>query len=183
VYSLSSHQERYNNIHFAIKLTCVECIISTEREVIHRRFLARIASYDSPPQRYFPTPAEIAEFHRLRQRADGDYRITTGQLFNGPKPQQQLNQGVEAVLGEEEGPVGGEQEGAVGIEETEEKEALQVLWEDLTIAEPALVPIPPAPQVAEPPWQGRSRGRGVLQERKIHLEDQVDKKIGAETGE
>jgi hypothetical protein len=127
--------------------------------------LARIASYDSPPQRYFPTPAEIAEFHRLRQRADGDYRITTGQLFNGPKPQQQLNQGVEAVLGEEEGPVGGEQEGAVGIEETEEKEALQVLWEDLTIAEPALVPIPPAPQVAEPPWQGRSRGRGVLQQR------------------
>jgi hypothetical protein len=71
-----------------------------------------------------PTPAEIAEFHRLRQRADGDYRITTGQLFNGPKPQQQLNQGVEAVLGEEEGPVGGEQEGAVGIEETEEKENL-----------------------------------------------------------
>jgi hypothetical protein len=66
--------------------------------------LARIASYDSPPQRYFPTPAEIAEFHRLRQRADGDYRITTGQLFNGPKPQQQLNQGVEAVLGRKKDP-------------------------------------------------------------------------------
>ncbi|EFX65813.1 hypothetical protein DAPPUDRAFT_116951 [Daphnia pulex] len=95
-----------------------------QREVIHRRFLARIASYDPPPQRYFPTPAEIAEFHRLMQRADGDYHITTGQLFNGRKPQQQLNQGVEAVLGEEEGPVEGEKEGAVGVEETEEKQAI-----------------------------------------------------------
>jgi hypothetical protein len=72
---------------------------------------------------------------------------------------------VEAVLGEEKGAVGGQQEGAVGGEETEEKDALQVLWEDLTIAEPALVPIPPAPQAAEPTWQGRSRGRGVLQQR------------------
>jgi hypothetical protein len=139
------------------------------KNVIHRPVLSRIASYDPRAPTRFLTPAERAEFERLRQRVDGDYRITTGQLFNGPRaqPQSQLNRAVEAVGGEQEEAVGGEEEGAVGGGITEDEEALQVLWEDLTIAEPAPVPIPSAPQVAEPPRQGRSRGRGnpLLKER------------------
>jgi hypothetical protein len=96
----------------------IPALTPEQREVIHHRYLKRIASYDPPPQRYFSTPAEIAEFNWLRQIPDGDYRIPTGQLFNGPKQQQQFNQEVKAVVGEEEEAFGGEQEGAVGGGET-----------------------------------------------------------------
>jgi hypothetical protein len=97
------------------------------KNVIHRPVLARIASYDPRAPTRFLTPAERAEFERLRQRVDGDYRITTGQLFNGPRaqPQSQLNRAVEAVGGEQEEAVGGEEEGAVGGGITEDEEALQ----------------------------------------------------------
>ncbi|EFX79964.1 hypothetical protein DAPPUDRAFT_244160 [Daphnia pulex] len=143
-----------------------------QREINHRRVLERIASYDPPPRRYFPSPAEIEEFNRLRTRPNADYRITTGRLFNSPR-RQQLHQGVEAIPREEDGAVGGgenkvigggekEEEGAVGGGESEEEEALQVLYEDISIEEPAPAPISLAPQPAEPPRQGRSRGRGVL---------------------
>jgi hypothetical protein len=87
------------------------------------------------------------------QRVDKNVRVTRGQLFNGQGPQPHVDR-------EEGGAVGGEEEEAVGGGEVEEEEALQVLWDDLTIAEPAPVANPPALQVAEPPRQGRRRGRG-----------------------
>jgi hypothetical protein len=124
--------------------------------------LDRIAAADPPPHRYFPTPADIAEYHRLRNTPCQDFRITRG-LLHGPR-QRQPNEPVQAVP-REEGAVGGEnkkEEGAVGGEESEEEEALQLLYESLSIEEPTQDPIPPAPKPTEPPRQGRSRGRGVL---------------------
>jgi hypothetical protein len=88
-----------------------------ELEVIHHRIQATIASWDPPRVTRFQTPEEIAEIHRLRQRVDGDVRVTRGQLFNGPSPQPHVDR-------EEGGVVGREEEGAVGGGEAEEEEAL-----------------------------------------------------------
>lgn len=90
--------------------------------------------------------------------------------MHGPR-RHQLNEAVQAVP-REEGAIGGEkeeeavgekkEEGAVGGEESEEEEALQVLYESLSIEEPAPAPITPAPRPTETPRQSHSRGRGVL---------------------
>jgi hypothetical protein len=134
--------------------------------------LDRFAATDLPPRRYFPTPAERAEFDRLISAPDvQDFRITRG-LLHGPR-QRQPNEPVQAVP-REEGAVGGEnkkEEGAVGGEESEEEEALQLLYESLSIEEPTQDPIPPAPKPTEPPRQGRSRGRGVLMYSKESLRE------------
>ncbi len=90
--------------------------------------------------------------------------------MHGPR-RHQLNEAVQAVPREkraiggekEEGAVGEKkEEGAVEGEESEEEEALQVLYESLSIEEPAPAPITPAPRPTETPRQSRSRGRGVL---------------------
>ncbi|KZR96055.1 Uncharacterized protein APZ42_009828, partial [Daphnia magna] len=112
---------------------------------------------DPPPRRYFPTPAERAEFARqISAPATQDFRITRG-LFHGPK-QHQPNVPVQAAA-EEEGAVGGEEkrvEGAVGGEDSEEDDTLQLLYESLSIEEPTQTPIP-----TDPTRQGRARGRGL----------------------
>ncbi|KAK4017728.1 hypothetical protein OUZ56_033443 [Daphnia magna] len=105
-----------------------------QREINLRRVLDRIAAADPPPRRYFPTPAERAEFARqISAPATQDFRITRG-LFHGPK-QHQPNVPVQAAAAEEEGAVGGEEkreEGAVGGEDSEEDETLQLLYESLS---------------------------------------------------
>jgi hypothetical protein len=131
-----------------------------ELEIINRRVLATITPWDPPRMTRFQTPEERAELHRLRKRVDENVRVTRRQLFNGPSPQPHVDR-------EEGGAVGGEEEKVVGGGEVEEEEALQVLWDDLTISEPAPVANPPALQVAEPPRQDRRIGRGnpLLRER------------------
>ncbi|XP_045035118.1 uncharacterized protein LOC123475944 [Daphnia magna] len=135
-----------------------------QREINLRRVLDRFAAADPPPRRYFPTPAERAEFARqISAPATQDFRITRG-LFHGPK-QHQPNVPVQAAAAEEEGAVGGEEkreEGAVGDEDSEEDETLQVLYVSLSIEEPTQAPIPTPPKPTEPTRQGRSRGRGLL---------------------
>ncbi|EFX75826.1 hypothetical protein DAPPUDRAFT_249745 [Daphnia pulex] len=46
-----------------------------------------------------------------------------------------------------------------------------IVYESLSNEEPTLAPIPPAPKPAEPPRQGRSRGRGVLMYTKESLRE------------
>jgi hypothetical protein len=85
-----------------------------QREINFRRVLDRFAATDLPPRRYFPTPAERAEFDRLISAPDvQDFRITRG-LLHGPR-QRQPNEPVQAVP-REEGAVAAEEEeeGAVG---------------------------------------------------------------------
>ncbi len=46
--------------------------------------------------------------------------------------------------------------------------------DDLTIAEPAPVAIPPIPQVAEPQTGKEQRKRKATAEREVHFKDQLD---------
>ncbi|XP_045023847.1 uncharacterized protein LOC123468635 [Daphnia magna] len=133
-------------------------------EINLRRVLDRFAATDPPPRRYFPTPAERAEFARqISAPATQDFRITRG-LFHGPK-QHQPNVPVQAAAAEEAGAVGGKEkrvEGAVGGEDSEEDDTLQLLYESLSIEEPTQAPILTPPKPIEPTRQGRARGRGLL---------------------
>lgn len=133
-------------------------------EINLRRVLDRFAATDPPPRRYFPTPAERAEFARqISAPATQDFRITRG-LFHGPK-QHQPNVPVQAAAAEEAGAVGGKEkrvEGAVGGEDSEEDDTLQLLYESLSIEEPTQAPILTPPKPTEPTRQGRARGRGLL---------------------
>ncbi|XP_032796893.2 uncharacterized protein LOC116933145, partial [Daphnia magna] len=133
-------------------------------EINLRRVLDRFAATDPPPRRYFPTPAERAEFARqISAPATQDFRVTRG-LFHGPK-QHQPNVPVQAAAAEEAGAVGGKEkrvEGAVGGEDSEEDDTLQLLYESLSIEEPTQAPIVTPPKPIEPTRQGRARGRGLL---------------------
>ncbi|XP_045023765.1 uncharacterized protein LOC116934564, partial [Daphnia magna] len=125
-------------------------------EINLRRVLDRFAATDPPPRRYFPTPAERAEFARqISAPATQDFRITRG-LFHGPK-HQQPDEPVQAAAAEEK-----RVEGAVGGEDSEEDDTLQLLYESLSIEEPTQAPIPTPPKPTEPTRQGRARGRGLL---------------------
>jgi hypothetical protein len=48
------------------------------------------------------------------------------------------------------------------------------LWDDLTIAEPAPVAIPPIPQVAEPQTRKEQRKRKTTVKREVHFKNQLD---------
>jgi hypothetical protein len=88
---------------------------SPEQEAINfRRVLDRITAADPPPIRYFPSPAVIAEYHRLKDTPCQDYRITRG-LLHGPRQRQPIVP-VQAVPKEERAVAAEEEEVAVGGE-------------------------------------------------------------------